>query len=177
MSFVRLSALGAVALGSIACTPDPPPRWQEGGAPLVIPEARWEREDEIFEIAKDGRVFEDGDHVYTIDVAGRVVDEDNEPVAILLPSGQVAGPDSVGLGHVGVTNAAPPGSSTAWLAVLPNGTVVRFDMDGDRSADGQWFGCRGAAIRTCTLLSHVIAVKYYRQEPRTTVGVGIGIGF
>ncbi len=155
----------------------PPPRWEEGGAPLFIEASRWERDGDPIEITADGKILEDGDHIMSVDRAGRVVDEDNEPVAILLPTGQVAGPDDTALGHVGVTNASPPGSGTAWLSIMPNGTVVRFDADGDRESDGQWFGCRGPAMRTCTLITHVIAVRYYRQQPRTSVGVGIGIGF
>lgn len=160
------------------CSANPPPRWVEGGAPLVIPHARWDRaEDAAIEIMPNGEVVEDGEVIFVVDRAGRIVDEDREPLAILLPDGHVGGLDNLSLGRVGVANAAPPGGASAWIAIMPNGEVVRFDRDGERSGDGRWVGCDGPSRRTCTLVTHYLAVRHYRNQPRTSVGVGIGIGF
>ena len=61
--------LAVIALG---CTPAKPPRWEEGGAPLAIPAARWDRpgEDSI-EIRTNGQVLEDGDLIYALDRVDR----------------------------------------------------------------------------------------------------------
>lgn len=167
--------------GSVAgCAPDAPPRWPEGGAPLAIGEARWDRGSaDRIEIRADGRVFEDGDLVMVVDRAGRVVDSDYDPLGILLPDGRVVGTDRRYLGQIGVTNAAPPWSGHAWLAVMPDGTVTRFAADGEREFAGRWTGCRGPALRTCTLVSHLISLRDYRVPPESGVsfGIGIGIGF
>jgi len=178
----RLPALAllliAVAFASVACSATPPPRWQEGGAPLLIAPARWDRANgDHIEIKANGQVLDNGDPVLFIDRAGRVTDESYEPVAILLPDGYVAGTDNRLLGRVGVTNAAPPGSATAWFSILPNGQVMRFDADGDRENAGVWHGCSGPLMRTCTLVTHILLVQSYANRPNPTVGVGIGIGF
>ncbi len=144
----------------------------------MIQPARWDRgDDEYLEIKADGTVVdEDGDQVMLVDRVGRVVDDDNEPLAILQPSGKVLGTDDRDFGHVGISNASPPGSGTAWLAVLPNGQVVTYDEDGEQEGAGIWRGCGGAMMRTCTLVTHVVAVRNYVDRPRGGVGVGIGIG-
>ena len=167
--------VGLVALSG--CSSNPPPRWASGGAPLVIEPARWERgNDDTIEILPDGKVVEDGDVILSVDRAGRVVDEDNEPIAILLPDGQVAGNDDQALGRVGMANASPPWATSAWLAILPNGQVIAFDEDGEREPAGVWYGCRGPALRTCTLVTHVLAVQAYRNRPRSGVMIGVGVG-
>jgi hypothetical protein len=164
-------------LALAACAPNPPPRWAEGGAPLLIEPARWERpDDDTIEILPDGKVIEDGDVILVVDRAGRVVDEDYEPVAILLPDGHVAGTDDRLLGRIGMANAAPPGRASAWLAIMPNGQVVRFDDEGERADAGVWYGCTGAAMRTCTLVSHILEVQAYLRRPRSSIGVGVGFG-
>ena len=176
--FRSLASVGLPGL-ILSCAATPPPLWDTGGAPLVIPTARWDRENgDTIEIQANGHVLEDGDMIMMVDRAGRVVDEDFEPLAILLPDGHVAGTDDRLLGRVGVANAAPPGAASAWLAILPNGQVVRFDSDGERESDGVWHGCDGPKKRTCTLVTHVMAVRNYRH-PRSgpSVGVGIGVGF
>src|SRR5688572_13404502 len=144
MRWLRTAALTLLSLASFGCTPKEPPRWAEGGAPLVIAPARWDRaDDDTIEILQNGQVVEDGDPIFLVDRAGRIVDEDNEPVAILLPDGHIAGTENRLLGRVGVSNAAPPNGAAAWLAVLPNGQVMYFDEDGERSTDGAWRGCNG----------------------------------
>ena len=169
-----------LALFALGCAPAKPPRWQEGGAPLVIPNARWDRPDEdSVEIRANGQVLEDGDLIYVIDRAGRVADEDYEAVAVLLPDGHLAGTDSMALGQIGVTNASPPDRFSAWLSVRPDGTVVYFDDDGGQISRGKWYGCNGPALRTCTLVTQIITLRDYvrRSEGSVSVGVGVGVGF
>ena len=163
---------------ALSCVASPPPRWAEGGAALTLPTARWHRDGDTIEIQPSGQVLEDGDPIFLVDRVGRVVDEDREPVAVLLPNGTLAGTDNRDLGHVGRANAAPPSQSSAWLSLQPDGTVIRFDSDGERSRDGSWEGCRGTALRTCTLITHLIALRHYSQRSSGVgVGVGIGVGF
>ena len=159
-----------------ACTPKPPVHWESGGAPLLIPNARWDRPgDDSIEIRADGKVLEDGDVIFVVDRAGRIVDEDHEPVALLMQDGHVAGTDNRLLGRVGHANAAPPGSAAAWLAILPNGQAMTFDEEGEREAAGVWYGCDGPAKRTCTYVMHTILVQHYLNRPRSGVGVGVGV--
>lgn len=161
-----------------ACSPKEPPRWPEGGAPLLLAPAVWERgEDEPIELRANGQVVEDGDVLFVIDRVGRVVDRDYEPLAILLPDGHVVGTDNRALGYVGVSNAAPPWSGTAWLAVMPDGAVTLFMPDGERKFGGRWTGCSGASRRVCTLVTHLVLVRGQRgPDSGVSVGVGIGIG-
>jgi hypothetical protein len=172
-----------LALVGVGCSSTPPPRWQEGGAPLLVSAARWERpRGGPIEISPDGHVTRDGKPYLYVDRAGRVADRRNEPVAILLPDGFVAGTDDRLLGRVGVANASPPHRASAWLSVQPDGRVVYFDDDGDRSDAGVWQGCAGPALRTCTLVTHIVRMERYRAYrdgpgPRFGVGVGIGVGF
>jgi hypothetical protein len=176
--FVPCVIAALVAVLATACKTTPPPRWEQGGAPLAIGAARWERpKGKPIEILSDGRVFEGRREIFLVDRAGRVVDDDREPVGILLPDGFVAGPDDTYLGRVGISNAAPPDSASAWLAVMPSGEVVLFESSGDRKPGGVWTGCEGAMRRTCTLVSHMVAMRHYR-DPRLgpTVGIGIGVG-
>jgi hypothetical protein len=181
LSDMRLAKLAPMfLLGQLVagCSSNPPPRWAEGGAPLVVAPARWERgdSDETIDVLANGQVVQDGDAIMFIDRAGRVVDEDNEPIAILLPDGHVAGPDNRLLGRIGVSNAAPPESAAAWLAIMPDGTVVYFDEEGEREAGGVWRGCDGPQRRTCTLITHLVAMQKYNHNRRSGVGVGVGIG-
>jgi len=175
-----MRALGVVvALGClVGCSPKEPPHWPEGGAPLLIAPARWERgEDDPIEILPNGQVVEDGDVLFVLDRVGRIVDEKYDPLGILLPDGNVVGTDNRSLGFVGVSNAAPPGSQTAWLAVMPDGAVTRFARDGEREFGGRWTGCTAALQRTCTLVTHLVELTDYRTGgPDNGVNFGIGIG-
>jgi hypothetical protein len=177
---MRLALLGVVAAALAGCAPTPPPRWAQGGAVLAFPMARWERTDgDVVEIRRDGHVLENGSLLFVVDRVGRVVDEDYEPLALLFPDGRLAGSDDRALGHVGVANAAPPDRHQAWLSVAPDGGVVYYDEDGERESGGRWTGCAGPAQRTCTLVTHLVAVRNYarRATPGVGVGIGIGIGF
>jgi hypothetical protein len=146
----------------------------------VLPSARWERADgDVLEIRPDGQVLEGGDLLFVVDRVGRVVDDEYEPLALLFPDGRLAGSEDRALGHIGIANAAPPDRHQAWLTVAPDGSVIYYDEDGERQSGGRWTGCGGAAQRTCTLVTHLIAVRSYarRSAPGVSVGVGIGVGF
>ncbi|HEY6080620.1 MAG TPA: hypothetical protein VIW29_17520 [Polyangiaceae bacterium] len=173
----RSLLLVALALTG-GCTPHPPPRWAEGGAPLAFGPARWEHDGDAVEIQPDGRVLVDGDLRFVLDRVGRVANDDYDPYAVLLPDGQLAGVDNATLGRLGVTNASPPGAVAAWLAVMPDGQVVYFSTDGDRASGGAWKGCTGPILRTCTLVTHLLAVaNYAAPSSGVSVGVGVGVGF
>lgn len=160
-----------------------PPRWVEGGAPLLIAPARWQRSaDEVVEIRADGKILEGGKLRYTIDRVGRVTDEDYDPLAVLLPDGHLVGTDERALGYVGVNNAAPPFSGQAWVSLQADGRVWFFHPDGDRGALGQWTGCDGPNHRTCTLVTQIFLLENVRMAPpyggpTFGVGVGVGVGF
>jgi hypothetical protein len=173
------SALFALAL--LGCAPSVPPNWAQGGAPLLIPNAHWDRGSaDAIDVRADGDVLEGGRLLFKIDRVGRAVDSDYEPVSLLLPDGRVAGPDDYLLGQVGVTNASPPYSGVAWLSVAPDGQVVFYDQDGTRSSGGRWAGCNGPALRTCTYVTHLVVLRsYVRNDPNVgmSVGVGVGVGY
>jgi hypothetical protein len=173
-SSIAAALLALLALP--ACSPSQPPRWVEGGAPLALGAARWERESGgPVELRPDGKVLIDGDLAFVIDRAGRVANDDYDAFAVLLPDGQLVGSGDQSLGQVGTTNAAPPGAREAWLAVTPDGKVTYFDTDGERTSGGVWRGCFGPVLRTCTLVTQLVAVQNYRGS-RSGVGIGVGVG-
>jgi hypothetical protein len=176
-AFARLATALVAGAALCGCHASPPPRWAEGGARLSLPTARWHRDDDTIEIQPSGEVLEDGKVVFLIDRVGRVVDDDHEPVALLLSNGTLAGTDNQDLGHIGIANAAPPFRAYAWLSLKPDGTVVRFDAEGERSLDGVWEGCQRAALRTCTLVTHLFALRNYARGPTNSVGIGVGYAF
>jgi hypothetical protein len=167
--------LAAMLVG--ACQNTPPPGWAKGGAPLVIKAMSWKTGDgRDVAVDAEGKVIADGDLLFSLDRAGRVYDEDNEPVALLLPDGTVVGSEGTNLGQIGVTNAAPPGGGNAWLAVLPDGHVLHFESDGERTSDGLWKGCDGPQHRTCTLVSHLITLHRVASASQNNMYVGFGVG-
>jgi hypothetical protein len=149
---------------------------------MDLPRARWDRGGRLIDIMPDGHVLLDGGLIFTIDRAGRVFEPDNDPIAVLQGDGSLVGKDDSALGKVGIRNASLPGRDVAWLSIGPHGEVVHFDPDGDREADGLWNGC-GAAVRTCTLVTHVVSLveahrrRAYGYGPGYGPSVGIGIGF
>jgi hypothetical protein len=174
---VRYWFVPIVALAVTACAPKPPPRWAEGGAVLALPEARWDRpDDDPIEIHPDGKVTEGSTVRFVLDRVGRVTDSDYDPFAVLLPDGRLVGTDAQPFGYVGVSNASPPGSEHAWLAVQPDGKVVYFDPDGDRSLGGVWRGCAGPGQRACTLVTQIFALRNYTRHRNSGVTFGIGVG-
>jgi hypothetical protein len=179
---MRLKAFVApLALFALGCQAHPPPRWAEGGAPIDIPRARWTREGQLIDIMPDGKILRDGEHLFTVDRAGRVYEPDNEPVAVLQPDGRLVGRDDAGLGRIGLRNAALPGQPTAWLALGDKFEVLHFNAAGDAKADGAWTGC-GTALRTCALVSHLVSYGEMPRypgymSPHVSVGVGMGVMF
>jgi len=174
-----LPAAAVAASLLVACSNTPPPHWAEGGARLVVGEALWKTgEESVVQILPDGKVTADGRLLMTVDAAGRVYDADNEPVAVVLPDGNIAGLNDSHLGRIGVSNAAPPGGGPAWLTVLPNGQVTHYEPDGERSFDGTWQGCDGPKLRTCTLVSHLYTLERVSRtaNPDMFIGIGFGVG-
>jgi hypothetical protein len=172
-----LGALGALA--ALSCAPSVPPRWAEGGAALLIQPAHWARGDEdVVDLRSNGQVLENGHLRFVIDRVGRVTDDEYEPFAVLLSDGNVVGTDDRALGYVGLSNASPPGSEQAWLSLQPDGSVLFFEPNGDRSVRGKWLGCDGPGRRACTLVTQIFALRNYRVAPSggVTFGVGVGIG-
>jgi hypothetical protein len=177
-----LSAMFVSSLTVMGCAPKAPPRWAEGGSVLFITPARWDRPDEdSVEIQPDGRVVEGGRRRFVIDRVGRVTDDDYEPFAVLQPDGHLVGTDDAALGYVGLSNASPPSGVQAWLSLQPDGRVVFFEPNGDRTTRGVWHGCDGPGRRACTLVTQIFAVRNYRMQPASGVtfgvGVGMGVGF
>ena len=165
------------ALTLCACAHPLPPHWAEGGAPLELKAAHWDRnDDDPVDIDPQGRVLEGGTLRFQLDRTGRITDDEGDPVAILFPEGDVVGPANQYFGRVGVANAAPPHANTAWVAVLPDGGVMRFADDGERIPDGRWIGCEGAMHRTCTLISHVMLLRHY-HHPRPRIGIGVMVAY
>src|SRR5690349_8803900 len=173
---MRSLAVLGLALGLAGCAPTPPAAWATGGARLTLDEAHWEGGGDVA-LHKDGRVTVDGDLAFSIDVAGRVYDDDGDPAAVLLPDGNVAGTDRSHYGRVGVTNASPPGSEVAWLSVTPDGAVTLYDLeDGDRRAAGRWTGCKGPVLRTCTFVTHLVVLARAAAAQRSSMSFGVGVG-
>jgi hypothetical protein len=147
---------------------------------IDIPRARWTRGEKLIDIMPDGKVLFDGEHMFTLDRAGRVYEPDNDPVAVLQPDGQLRGKDDASLGKIGLRNSSPPGHDFAWLSIDEQGTLLHYDPDGEPRPDGVWTGC-GAALRACTLASHIVALveSRWRRSPvyGPSVGIGIGVGF
>lgn len=184
-----LLAASCVLLGSAsACAPTPPAKWAEGGARLELPRARWVLVDAAVDVLPNGTVFVNSEHAFTIDRAGRVMDLDNAPVALLLPDGRVVGPSDTPLGSVGLLNASLPDEPNAWISVMPTGEVVRYFDDGERMNFGAWLGCNPAQVHlTCTYLSHVIGMRIKDEQDRrrqimnnyrgglAPTGVGLGL--
>jgi hypothetical protein len=161
-----------------ACQTRPPANWAQGGSPLDIPRARWTRGSRIIDIMPDGKVLADGEHMFTVDRAGRIYETDNDPIAVLQADGQLVGTGDTSMGKIGLRNASLPGKQIAWLSLGEQGEVQRFDPDGEPHPDGTWAGC-GPAIRACTLTTHIIALVESRRRGSGygTYGPSVGIGF
>jgi hypothetical protein len=80
------------------------------------------------------------------------------------------------LGRIGLANASPPGRATAWLSILPDGTAVFFDSEGERSSLGSWQGCDGPKLRTCTLVTHLVLLQRALAARQSSFSVGVGVG-
>lgn len=142
---------------------------------MAIGPATWHREGDPIVLGADGKVTQDGDVLFVVDAAGRVFEDDGEPIAVVQPDGYLVGKDNTALGQLGPVTAAFPGTNQAWLSIGPRGEVTRYDTDGERSQAGYWDGCVGPVVRTCTLITHVIALREYIERPRVSVGIGFGM--
>jgi hypothetical protein len=155
--------------------PSPPPRWQEGGARLVLGDAKWFTEGGTIEVLARGYVLFSGRLVFVIDRVGRVVDADYAPVALLMPDGELIGTDSTDLGRIGLRNGAPPDQETAWFTIKEDGEVTFFDRSGERLDAGHWTGCDERMLRTCTLVSHLAFLRAARRQRPMGPGYGPGM--
>src|SRR4051812_43909431 len=118
-----------VPLALASCHTAPPPNWAAGGSPLDIPRARWTRGEHLVDIMPDGKVLEDGEHLFTIDRAGRVYEPDADPVAVLQADGRLVGTDDAMLGRIGLRNSSPGTRDFAWLSIGERGEVVRYTAE------------------------------------------------
>jgi hypothetical protein len=155
MRVLRLAPPVAVLLVS-ACADPPPAGWAKGGAPLVIKQMSWKTgAGEEVVVTEDGKVTSDGDHIFTIDRAGRVYDDDKEPVALLLPDGTVEGSEQTSRSDRRHERGAP-GGGTAGSPSYRTGrssTSIRTES-GLRTAPGGDATARSIGparwCRTCT---------------------------
>lgn len=147
--------------GLIGCANKAPANWARGGAAIDIPRARWVVATSVIDVFPDGRVLLNDSQQLTVDRGGRVWDSNNDPVALLEPTGNVMGPGDKLLGNVGVLHASRNDETNAWLSVLPTGEVVQYTDDGTRSPLGVWVGCHQTyqSHQTCTYLSHLLAPR------------------
>lgn len=176
-SFKRVRAsVWAAAVGLLsACQPPPPTYWNEGGARLTIPRASLNQQGaDPVEIYPDGRVVQDGEVLYVLDRVGRVTDEDLEALALLLGTGQLVGSGDEYWGRIGLRNATPPWSALSWLRVTPKGRMLLFDETGAPMFAGQWTGCDGPGLRTCTLVSQLLTLEKVRRRQVSEMSVGVG---
>jgi hypothetical protein len=162
----------------VSCSATPPPGWATGGAPLVFANASWQDGDgTVIDLSQAGLVTSEGHLLFILDGSGRAYTKDREPLAMVLPDGNIAGTDQTYLGRIGITNASPPGGTTAWLTLREDGSVIHFDEQGERLSDGKWQGCDGPQLRTCTLVTHLVTLERSAAAARGGVYVGFGVGF
>jgi hypothetical protein len=174
---VGMAKWWVVAVLASGCTALPPTGWNTGGAELVIPRARWVYGDVAIELDHDGHVYVLGEHVLTVDRAGRAYDARNVPVGLLRPDGYLLGPDDERLGWVGAGQATTA-EGEPWLFVLPSGEVKRI-VDGVERPFGVWLGCQApTTVQACTLVTHIVGLELLarQREPEPGIGFGLGIG-
>lgn len=184
---VVAGAVASLALAVAGCAAaTPPPGWQQGGAPLLLPRATWISNGASVELMPDGRVFVNGEPAFGIDPVGRVFEVNGQAIAMLRPDGRLVGSGDVDLGTVGPTSAAEAGARYATLAIAASGQVLRY-QDGEPAAVGGWSGC-GAfapALQACMLVTYMVATRFQPSGPfdrtRTTpygtpVMSGFGLG-
>ena len=171
------SVLFVLAAGG--CAGGPPSGWVRGGTPLDLPRARWIVGEQVVDVTPDGSVLYGGDRIFRVDAAGRISDEDGDPVAVLEPDGRLVGSGDKDLGLVGAGRAARGGEDTAWIAVLPTGEVVRYDDDGGMHPFGAWVGCAVSprAVQLCTLVTHLLVEQLASRQAALGGGMGFGMGF
>jgi hypothetical protein len=156
----RRTATGWLAACAIACaSSSPSPRWQHGGAQLALETAFLSREDATIELRPSGEVWEEDEVLFRVDRSGRVSDARGEPTAVLMPDGYLVAEDGALLGWVGVGAAYRKDGQTPSVYMFPTGQVFVADEDGQWFGGGQWTHCASAMLWTCTLVTHVLAVR------------------
>ncbi|HZF52499.1 MAG TPA: hypothetical protein VE093_27780 [Polyangiaceae bacterium] len=170
----RLLSIAALGLVLPACAAMPPSKWAEGGARLELPRARWALVELAVDLLPDGTIWVNSEHVLTLDSAGRVINPDKEPVAMLMPDGRLLGKDDEPLGVVGSLHASMPDEANAWLSVLPTGEVIRYIDDGERMNFGAWLGCNVSprAQQSCTLVTHLLGMRIKEEQDRLRASNG-----
>lgn len=147
---------------------------------LDIPRARWVVATSVIDVFPDGRVLLNDNQQMTVDRGGRVWDTNNDPVALLEPTGLVIGPGDKRLGNVGVLHASRGDETNAWLSVLPSGEVMQYADDGTRTSLGVWVGCNQtySSHQTCTYLSSLLAPRILNslQNNQSMYPRGYGFG-
>jgi hypothetical protein len=152
--------VGSVVLASAACANGPSPRWQTGGAAIPVDAAYLARSSSTIELRPSGDVMQDDTLLFRVDRQGRVSDAEGRPVAVLGADGWlVAESDGAPLGFIR-PGSASNASQTEWIRILPTGEA---SVAGTRL--GKWDYCTGAMLRTCTLVTHVIAARELDQRP------------
>lgn len=173
-----LPMLTVWASSLVGCQVSPPPLWAEGGAPLSFSASVLTHVDgDQTRLDDQGGVWEGNKLVYALDRAGRVVDDANDPVALLDPDGQLFGTSHAYWGRIGLHNAAPPWAPEAWLRVGRDGQVVLFDRDGESVDGGRWTGCEGAVLRACTLVTHLLMLESVQRQHGPDIRFGLGFGY
>lgn len=174
----KFYCLFALSVASGACASAPPTGWAHGGSPLDLPRARWIVGEQVVDVASDGSVLYGGERVLRIDAAGRVSNDEGEPLALLLPDGRLVGEDDKDLGVVGAGRAARAGEETAWVGLAPTGEVFRYDEEGGMHPFGAWVGCAVSprAMQVCTLVTHLLTDQLAARQAAYGSGVGFGFG-
>lgn len=163
------SSVGAVAI-STGCSQTPPPKWAQGGVPLELQPAVWERQTEFVQVQKNGYVILNDRLVFILDRNGRVHDAIGDPYAVLEPGNRLSGNNNWNLGTVTMNTATPVSGLPPWITIFPSGKVIRKDFEGYSFEDGYWSGCNGPMIRTCTLVTHLILLYEHIYKQQQTDG-------
>lgn len=122
---------------------------------MVVDAAYFSHASSTIELRPSGEVMEGDGLLFRIDARGRVSDENGKPVAVLQRDGWlVAEIDGNVLGWIGDGTALAADRSTERVRILPSG-----DARVNGQPAGRWDHCTGALLRTCTLVTHVIAAR------------------
>jgi hypothetical protein len=151
----RFCALALVGWLTLACASGPSARWKDGGAEIPIDAAYFSHAGSTIELRPSGEVMEGEALLFRIDPRGRVSDAKGHPVAVLQADGWlVAERDGKVLGWIGDGTALAADRRTERIRVLPSGDAT---VSGQPA--GRWDYCTGPMLRTCTLVTHVVAAR------------------